>query len=67
MVGKFSSSLLAFVFAFFTAPVFAAIDVTAATTMITTDGGGAITLVGQALLGLAAIALVFRWVKAAFF
>jgi uncharacterized membrane protein len=48
-------------------PAMAAIDVTAATTTITTDGTAAITAVGTALIGLAGVALVFRWVKAAFF
>lgn len=45
----------------------AAIDVTAATTAITTDGGGAISEVGQALIGLAALAVVYKWVKGAIF
>jgi uncharacterized membrane protein len=45
----------------------AAIDVTAATTTISGDGTAAITAVGLALIGLAGVSLVFRWVKAAFF
>lgn len=45
----------------------AAIDVTAATTAITTDGSAAISSVGQALIGLAGLAVVFKWVKAAIF
>lgn len=45
----------------------AAIDVSAAVTQITTDGTAAITAVGTALIGLAALSLVFRWVKATFF
>jgi uncharacterized membrane protein len=45
----------------------AAIDVTAATTAITTDGTAAITAVGGALIGLAGIAVVFKWVKGAIF
>ncbi|MEL4257709.1 major capsid protein [Shewanella xiamenensis] len=45
----------------------AAIDVTAATTAITTDGSAAITAVGGAMLGLAAIAIVFKWAKGAIF
>lgn len=45
----------------------AAIDVTPATTVISTDGGAAITGVGQTMLGLAAIAIVFKWAKAAIF
>lgn len=48
-------------------PAMAAIDVSAATATITTDGTAAITAVGVALIGLAGVALVFRWVKAAFF
>lgn len=48
-------------------PAFATIDVSAATTSITTDGTAAITAVGVALIGLAGVSLVFRWVKAAFF
>lgn len=45
----------------------AAIDVSAATTALTTDGTSAITAVGMALIGLAGVAVVFKWVKAAFF
>lgn len=45
----------------------AAIDVSAAVTALTTDGTTAITAVGTALLALAGIAVVFKWVKAAFF
>ncbi len=45
----------------------AAIDVTAATTAITTDGSAAITAIGGAMLGLAAIAIVFKWSKGAIF
>ena len=47
--------------------VFAAIDVSAATTALTTDGSAAITAVGTALVGLAGIAVVFKWVKGAMF
>lgn len=43
------------------------IDVTAATTTITTDGTAAITAVGGALIGLAGVAVVFKWVKGAIF
>lgn len=46
---------------------FAAIDVTGATTSLTTDGTAAITAVGTALVGLAAVAVVFKWVKGAIF
>ncbi|EOX4357018.1 major capsid protein [Vibrio cholerae] len=45
----------------------AAIDVTAATTQITTDGGAAISTIGGAMIGLAAVAVVFKWAKAAIF
>ena len=43
---------------------------TAATTAaasFTSDGTGAITAIGGALLGLAGIAVVFKWAKAMFF
>lgn len=45
----------------------AAIDVTPAVTQITTDGGGAISAIGAAMIGLAAIAVVFKWAKASIF
>lgn len=45
----------------------AEIDVTAATTAITTDGGTAIAAVGAALIGLAATSVVYKWVKGAIF
>ena len=45
----------------------ATVDVTAATGVITTDGTAAISGVGQALIGLAALAVVYKWAKAAFF
>jgi len=45
----------------------AAIDTTAATTAITGDAGGAVTAIGTAMLGLAAIAVAFKWAKAAIF
>ena len=45
----------------------AAIDVSAATTAITTDGTAAITAIGGALIGLAATAVVFKWAKGAIF
>ncbi|WP_422411868.1 MULTISPECIES: major capsid protein [unclassified Endozoicomonas] len=46
---------------------FAEIDVSAATTALTTDGSAAITAEGTALVGLAGIAVVFKWVKGAMF
>ena len=45
----------------------AAVDVSAVVGDLTTDGTSAITAVGTALLALAGIAVVFKWVKAAFF
>ncbi|HAV5374706.1 TPA: hypothetical protein JI078_18750 [Acinetobacter baumannii] len=45
----------------------AAVDVAAPVATLTTDGTAAITAVGAALLGLAGVAVVFKWVKAAFF
>ena len=45
----------------------ATIDVSAATTAITTDGTAAITAIGGALIGLAATAVVFKWAKGAIF
>ncbi|OEF95279.1 major capsid protein [Vibrio splendidus] len=45
----------------------AAIDVSAATTAITTDGSAAIGSVGQALIGLAGLAVVYKWIKGAIF
>ncbi|MEZ9204918.1 major capsid protein [Vibrio splendidus] len=50
-----------------TSPAFAEVDVTAATTAITTDGGTAIAAVGGALIGLAGTAVVFKWIKGAIF
>lgn len=50
-----------------TSPAFAVIDVTAATTSITTDGTVAISAIGGALIGLAGVAVVFKWVKGAIF
>lgn len=43
------------------------IDVSAATDAITNDGGTAIAAVGGALIGLAGIAVVYKWVKGAIF
>ena len=43
------------------------IDVTGAVSVVTNQGGAAIAAVGQALIGLAATVLVFKWVKATFF
>lgn len=41
--------------------------VDSAVTKITTDGTAAITAVGSAMLGLAGIAIVFKWAKASIF
>ncbi|HCT3321444.1 TPA: hypothetical protein OTT47_003672 [Acinetobacter nosocomialis] len=43
------------------------VDVSGPVATLSTDGAAAITAVGAALLGLAGIAVVFKWVKAAFF
>lgn len=45
----------------------ASIDVTAPVAAITTDGTAAVTAIGGAMLGLAAVAIVFKWAKAAIF
>ena len=45
----------------------AAVDVSATVASLTSDGTAAITAVGTALLALAGIAVIFKWVKAAFF
>ncbi|HDV5479469.1 TPA: hypothetical protein RI770_003428 [Vibrio cholerae] len=45
----------------------AAIDVAPAVTQISTDGSAAITAIGGAMIGLAAVAVVFKWAKAAIF
>lgn len=48
-------------------PTFAAIDLTAVTDSITADGTSAITTIGTAMIGLAGVAIVFKWAKAAIF
>ncbi|WP_228157528.1 major capsid protein [Acinetobacter sp. AM] len=48
-------------------PAFAAVDVTAPVGQITTDGTSVITAIGTALLGLAGLAVIFKWAKASFF
>jgi hypothetical protein len=45
----------------------AAIDVSAAVTSLTTDAVGAVTSIGTAVLTLAAVAVAFKWAKAAIF
>lgn len=55
------------VFSFFFASFAHALDVTAAVTSITTDGTLAITAIGGAIIGLAALSMIIRWAKATFF
>lgn len=43
------------------------VDVSGVVGTLTTDGTAAITAVGSGLLALAGVAVVFKWVKAAFF
>lgn len=43
------------------------IDVTSATSIISGDGQAAIVAIGGVMLGLAAVAVVFKWAKAAIF
>lgn len=45
----------------------AAVDVSSQVSTLVTDGTSAITAVGVGLITLAGIAVVFKWVKAAFF
>lgn len=45
----------------------AAIDVSTVVDSFVTDGTAAITAIGIGLITLAGIAIVFKWVKAAFF
>lgn len=45
----------------------AAIDIETATSVVSADGTAVITKVGGVMLGLAALAVVFKWAKAAFF
>lgn len=53
--------------ALFTSNANAAVDVSGVVGNLTTDGTAAITAVGTGLLALAGVAVVFKWVKAAFF
>lgn len=48
-------------------PAFAEVDVAAPVAQITSDGTSVITAIGTALLGLAGLAVIFKWAKAAFF
>ena len=49
------------------AGAFAAVDLTAEATAITTDGTAAITAIGGALVGLAVVAVVYKWAKGMIF
>lgn len=64
---RVSAYLVFALVAFFSIPASAAIDVTAATTYLSTDVADAITAVGQGVLLLSALALGFKWIKAMFF
>lgn len=46
---------------------YAAIDLGDAVSSITTDGTAAITTIGGAMIGLAAVSVVFKWAKASIF
>ena len=50
-----------------TGAMHAAIDTTAVTSQLTTDGTAAITAIGLAMVGLAVVAVLFKWIKAAIF
>jgi uncharacterized membrane protein len=58
--------LLAVLIATAISPAFA-IDVTAATGMIDSDATDAITTIGQSMMGLAGLAIAFKWAKASIF
>lgn len=49
------------------AGAFAQVDVTAEAAQITTDGTAAITAIGGALVGLAVVAVVYKWAKGMIF
>lgn len=46
---------------------FAAVDISEEVATLTTDGTSALTTIGGAMIGLAGIAVVFKWAKAAMF
>lgn len=52
---------------FMSSNAMAKVDVAAPVSTLVTDGSAAITAIGTGLLTLAGIAVVFKWVKAAFF
>jgi hypothetical protein len=47
--------------------VFAAVDVSTEVASLTADGTAAITAIGGALIGLAGIAVVYKWAKGMLF
>jgi uncharacterized membrane protein len=49
------------------ASAFAQVDLTAEAGQITTDGTAAITAIGGALVGLAVVAVVYKWAKGMIF
>jgi hypothetical protein len=49
------------------APASAAVDITEMLGTLTTDGTSIITGIGLAMMGLASLAVVFKWGKAQFF
>lgn len=59
--------LMGLVLAMFAGFASAAIDVSAATGAITTDGTAAIAAIGGSLIGLAGLAVVYKWAKGAIF
>ncbi len=67
MKNKLALVVTGAVVALSTSPAMAAIDVSAATTAISTDGSAAISTIGGAMLGLSALAVVFKWAKASIF
>lgn len=64
---KISAGVVAVVPVLYASAASAAIDVTAATGAITTDGTAAVTAIGGAMIALAAVAVVFKWAKASIF
>lgn len=64
---KLRNLALAASVAVLSSPSFAEIDVSKATTVISTDGAVAIAAVGGSLIGLAGTAVVFKWIKGAIF
>ena len=61
-------ALFALVLAMFVAPISGfALDTSAVETQITTDGTAAINAIGLVMIGLAGVAVVVKWAKAAVF